>query len=36
MNGPRHLMVAEVAEIPDIIERQLRDRLGDYLALGEV
>lgn len=34
MTGPGHLMAAEVAEIPSVIERQLRDNLDAYLALG--
>ncbi|MFN7003386.1 MAG: SIS domain-containing protein [Roseinatronobacter sp.] len=28
-------MAAEVAEIPEVIERQLRETLDDYLALGQ-
>ncbi len=35
MNGPGHLMAAEVAEIPAVIERQLRDNFDAYLALGQ-
>lgn len=35
MNGPGHLMAAEVAEIPVVIERQLRENFDAYLALGQ-
>jgi glucosamine--fructose-6-phosphate aminotransferase (isomerizing) len=35
MTGPGHLMAAEIAEIPDVIDRQLRDNLDSYLALGQ-
>lgn len=34
MKQPGHLMAAEVAEIPAVIDRQLRDNLDAYLALG--
>ena len=34
MTGPGHLMAAEVAEIPAVIGRQLRENLDMYLALG--
>ncbi len=34
MKLPGQLMAAEVAEIPAVIERQLRDNLDAYLALG--
>ena len=34
MTAPGHLMAAEVAEIPDVIEGQLRANLDAYLALG--
>lgn len=36
MNGPGHRMAAEVAEIPEVIERQLRENLKDYVALGKL
>ncbi len=35
MNGPGHLMAAEVAEIPAVIERQLRENFDAYLSLGQ-
>lgn len=35
MNGPGHLMAAEVAEIPAVIERQLRENFNAYLSLGQ-
>lgn len=35
MTGPGHFMAAEVAEIPGMIDRQLRENLEDYIALGE-
>ena len=35
MTGPGHLMAAEIAEIPDVIDRQLRENLDGYLALGQ-
>ena len=35
MTGPGHLMVAEIAEIPDVIERQLFETLDDYLAMSK-
>lgn len=35
MTGPGHLMAAEIAEIPDVIDRQLRENLDSYLALGQ-
>ena len=35
MNGPGHQMAAEVAEIPAVIERQLRENFDAYLALGQ-
>ncbi len=34
MTGAGHLMAAEIAEIPAVIGRQLRDNLDSYLALG--
>ncbi|GAB1480074.1 SIS domain-containing protein [Paracoccaceae bacterium] len=34
MTGPGHRMAAEIAEIPDVIDRQLRETFDDYLALG--
>ena len=35
MNGPGHLMAAEVAEIPAVIEQQLRENFDAYLSLGQ-
>ena len=35
MSGPGQLMAAEIAEIPDVIDRQLRENLDGYLALGQ-
>jgi len=35
MTMPGHLMAAEVAEIPVVIDRQLRQNLHEYLALGQ-
>lgn len=35
MNRPGQLMAAEVAEIPAVIDRQLRENLDLYLALGQ-
>jgi glucosamine--fructose-6-phosphate aminotransferase (isomerizing) len=34
MKQPGHLMAAEVAEIPAVIDRQLNDNLDAYLGLG--
>jgi glutamine---fructose-6-phosphate transaminase (isomerizing) len=34
MTRPGHLMAAEIAEIPEVIDRQLRENLDSYLALG--
>lgn len=34
MTGRGHLMAAEIAEIPEVIDRQLRENLDSYLALG--
>lgn len=34
MTGRGHLMAAEIAEIPGVIDRQLRENLDSYLALG--
>lgn len=36
MTGPGHLMAAEVAEIPEVIDRQLQENLDNYLALGDL
>ena len=35
MSAPGHLMAAEIAEIPAVIDRQLRENFSDYMALGE-
>lgn len=34
MTRPGHLMAAEIAEIPTVIDRQLRQNLDAYLAFG--
>ena len=36
MTRAGHLMAAEVAEIPEVIERQIREGFDDYLALGKM
>lgn len=35
MTGSGHLMAAEIAEIPEVIDRQLRENLNEYIALGK-